>query len=531
MKNIKVLAPVLACLVICFSLFGCGNVTGGGGGGGGSSVAGTGVIWGRILNTSGVSLDGVTVSGGGKTGSTNQDGVFSLSGVAAGSNILVDFSKTNYISTQKSVQLATTGSTYITGNMTSWASQQAVTAASGGTVASSDGASLTINSNSLPSDGTAYIKYFNPTVTNELGAFPGAFLGRVGGVDTPIETFGFIAVEVLNGGAKIDLLPGATAEVKIPIAAAQASTAPATIELWSYNDTTGSWDLEGIATKEGSSPYWYRAVITHFSWWNADRRFDCAYVKGNVVNDIGEAVEGAIVYASGVAYEGILEVITNQWGSFEGLPVKYNELANVHAQKGTNSSNIITDSSIAESKPGDDIGTLVITGESIATITLTWGEHPHDLDSHFTGPTAEGQAARFHVYYGNKNPTGAKAWLDTDDVTSYGPEITTISRWREGMYRYCVHNYSGQSGGSIEASSAIITFVSTDGTRIYNVPTSNPSNYNTWKVFEVTVDSTGHITNISDINSFVSAESSTDMNVFAVPKSAFVIDAKEKTAK
>src|SRR5699024_5760152 len=34
-------------------------------------------------------------------------------------------------------------------------------------------------------------------------------------------------------------------------------------------------------------------------------------------------------------------------------------------------------------------------------IVLTWGETPRDLDSHLTGPKADG-SGRFHIYYGSK---------------------------------------------------------------------------------------------------------------------------------
>jgi len=41
MKNIRIFVPVIACLALCFFIFGCGSVTGGGGGGGGGGAAPT----------------------------------------------------------------------------------------------------------------------------------------------------------------------------------------------------------------------------------------------------------------------------------------------------------------------------------------------------------------------------------------------------------------------------------------------------------------------------------------------------------
>jgi hypothetical protein len=86
-------------------------------------------------------------------------------------------------------------------------------------------------------------------------------------------------------------------------------------------------------------------------------------------------------------------------------------------------------------------------------IVLTWGENPRDLDSHLVGPDAAG--GRFHVYYANRNPAGAGANLDVDDVSSFGPETITITEVHIGTYSYYVDWFSGtgtwaQSGARVE---------------------------------------------------------------------------------
>ncbi|MEM7658672.1 MAG: carboxypeptidase regulatory-like domain-containing protein, partial [Bacteroidota bacterium] len=73
-------------------------------------------------------------------------------------------------------------------------------------------------------------------------------------------------------------------------------------------------------------------------------------------------------------------------------------------------------------------------------IVLTWGATPSDLDSHLTGPLEGGN--RFHVYWLNRNPSGAQANLDVDDITSFGPETITILEQSPGVYRYSIHNFS-----------------------------------------------------------------------------------------
>jgi len=66
------------------------------------------------------------------------------------------------------------------------------------------------------------------------------------------------------------------------------------------------------------------------------------------------------------------------------------------------------------------------------------------------------------------------AVLDTDDTTSFGPEITTLALCLAGTYRYTVHNYSGSPG--IETSQAKGYLTLPDGSsQTVDVPTSNAS--------------------------------------------------------
>lgn len=86
---------------------------------------------------------------------------------------------------------------------------------------------------------------------------------------------------------------------------------------------------------------------------------------------------------------------------------------------------------------------------------LTWGYLPKDLDSHLITPNKE------MVYFGNKNPYGAGANLDVDDVTSYGPETITITDLQEGEYIYLVHNYSGYP--DLTVSDAVVQIYNEQG--------------------------------------------------------------------
>ncbi|HEY3221058.1 MAG TPA: carboxypeptidase regulatory-like domain-containing protein [Gemmatimonadales bacterium] len=103
-------------------------------------------------------------------------------------------------------------------------------------------------------------------------------------------------------------------------------------------------------------------------------------------------------------------------------------------------------------RTGIVVGGSAVSGQNVALssvgsstelrIVLTWGAQPSDLDSHLTGPTADG--GRFHVYWIDRGSLTGAPWaaLDHDDVTSYGPETITIVQQLSGVYRYSVHDYS-----------------------------------------------------------------------------------------
>ncbi|MDR1157383.1 MAG: S8 family serine peptidase [Oscillospiraceae bacterium] len=96
---------------------------------------------------------------------------------------------------------------------------------------------------------------------------------------------------------------------------------------------------------------------------------------------------------------------------------------------------------------GGQNGTItpVLAADQVRFV-LTWGEYPSDLDSHLFGPTLSG-AARLHTWYSVRthyDADGLAADLDVDDVTSYGPETTTIYRMRDGVYEFAVHDYTNR---------------------------------------------------------------------------------------
>ena len=124
-------------------------------------------------------------------------------------------------------------------------------------------------------------------------------------------------------------------------------------------------------------------------------------------------------------------------------------------------------------------------------IILTWGETPSDLDSHLTGPTPDD--SRFHIYYWQKTYAYSGityADLDLDDVTSYGPETTTIYQQIPGVYRFSVHDYTNRGSSystALSNSGAQVRLYSGDNlVATFNVPANQEGTL--WTVFEIDGD-------------------------------------------
>lgn len=138
---------------------------------------------------------------------------------------------------------------------------------------------------------------------------------------------------------------------------------------------------------------------------------------------------------------------------------------------------------------GDQNGTVTpVLAAGETRIILTWGALPTDLDSHFTGPLPSG--TRFHMYYplaGSESPWPTIVTLDHDDVTSYGPETTTLLSQIDGVYRFSVHDFSNRMSTASTALSnsnaSVRVYRGSSLVAVFNVPPGQAGTL--WAVFEM----------------------------------------------
>jgi len=175
------------------------------------------------------------------------------------------------------------------------------------TLEGSDGTSVSISAGSfVDSAGTPVNGNIEVTMTpvdvsrsTTLAAFPGEFSGIAENATTttPIVSFGAVEYSFKQNGQPVDLAPGKTADVLIPLyiqTNQDGSQIPlgASFPLWSLNKTTGIWQQQGNGTIVGTfnSPtaLAMQATVSSFGWWNCDVSMNAAQAIVTVIGQPGQ---------------------------------------------------------------------------------------------------------------------------------------------------------------------------------------------------------------------------------------------------
>lgn len=220
---------------------------------------------------------------------------------------------------------------------------------------------------------------------------------------------------------------------------------------------------------------------------------------GTVAGTIYEAITNQPVVVSGgsftlVTSDGHVAVVSGSSYTFENLPEGTYTVTITDERTNINESNrfVPTQFSIFS------LGGATISGQNCylsnsakagtATIVLTWGQYPRDLDSHLVGKDAAGQTHHIAYYDQTANITVERASsvsgsaydiyaneydlrLDVDDITSYGPETTSIYRCNneDPWFKFYVHNFSGNEGGTLFESNAQVVVTTSNSTRTFSI--------------------------------------------------------------
>ena len=476
-----------------------------------AAPAAVGTVSGKVVNaTTGLGVSDIQVTAGGVSVLSASDGTYTLPGVGAGAGVPVRFNGTAFAETVRNADVTAAATVTVDARLLPVGARVSVDAAAGGTVSLPSGPAQVV----LPpaglkrADGSAFTGTASVALTaiapaTDASLMPGSYTttgtGTSGPV-APIESFGAINVDISDAtGAPLNLAAGKTSTIRIPLSSRNPNP-PATIPLYWFNNATGHWVQEGTAALQGSFPnQYYEGTVSHFTSWNADFAYDYVMVTGCARDAAGAPVAGARIESDGIDYTGTSQAVTAADGSFT-IRLRPNSVATLTGRRDGSSSNTLsvatgaTNSTVSECL---QFGGTTGTGSGV-TIKLTWGAAPSDLDSHLWTPAGD------HVYYGNDGFLNTAPWaaLDVDDVSSYGPEVITITRLMVGTYRYSVNNYSGQGSAFISASGARVELnIPGRSVELFAPPSGDTSTTNWWNLFEFDVDASCSLT-LRRVNTF-----------------------------
>ncbi|MCA8943077.1 MAG: carboxypeptidase regulatory-like domain-containing protein [Planctomycetes bacterium] len=467
-----------------------------------------GTVSGLVADQAGAPLANVAVEVGSLATQTNEQGFFALSDVVPGEAV-ARFTRAGYVTNSKRVAVTARQNSQVALTLQVVGNTQTVDATQANTV-THRGGSVALPANGIVDaagqpvdDVVVQVTTMMPGDPNFEDSMPGDFVGVDGGTRVDLISYGVVDVELTDAsGNPLNLAAGQTADIEFPFP--PNDPGDATIPLWWFDDATGDWIREGDAVRDDGNGV-YRGTVTHFTPWNCDKGRPIATKVVRLVFE-GRPVVGTSVRLNGNGWAagGITDVNGEVTIRVSGnAPPLFPSSADVRIL--LPSGQWLT---LREDETMPDPGATLINVyteadgvvQNLASIVLQWGERPSDLDAHLTIPTE----LRSHVFFAARGALGSSpfAQLDTDDVTSFGPEIITVSQMLPGVYRYTVHNFSGNGSHPISDSGATITLVLLgQPTRVYTVPTENPSNGNYWAVFDLTVDGSGNVT-VTDINQF-----------------------------
>lgn len=248
---------------------------------------------GVVLSTDGSPVYGATVTIGTKTAQTNIKGIFAINNADVKENFAyVKVTKIGFVNGSRTM-VPTSGSNRINIMMIPATNTSTISSGSTATVSLPNGTKVKFDGSFKDTNGNAYNGNVNVAMyhlassnqyLNEL--MPGSFLANSSTGDARVmETYGMLHVQLTGASGQIlQIADGHTAEMTMAIDAAQISASPATIPLWSFNETTGIWQEEGSATKVGNV---YVGNVSHFSWWNCDAMSQQGILKVKVKNPVG----------------------------------------------------------------------------------------------------------------------------------------------------------------------------------------------------------------------------------------------------
>jgi hypothetical protein len=291
----------------------------------------TASLEGLVLDGNGMPVANASVtSGSGNSTATDMNGRFRFSNIKmSGRWGFVKVVKTGFFTGSRSIITNANASNFIEIELLSKTPVGDFSGASGGKIDLPSGSSVSFAGSAVvnaagnsPYTGNVhvYASYLDPTREGANRQMPGDLRGiSAAGRETGLQSYGMMVVELEgDGGEKLQIAPGRKASIRMAIPASLQGSAPASIPLWHFDDSTGKWMEEGSATRDGNN---YVGQVGHFSFWNCDAPCGIAYFQAHIKDQHGNPVAYAdLEFASEAS--GTRSGHTDQGGYVQGWLVK-----------------------------------------------------------------------------------------------------------------------------------------------------------------------------------------------------------------
>ncbi len=148
-------------------------------------------------------------------------------------------------------------------------------------------------------------------------AMPGRYTALNGDRIEPIESYGAVKFDLRSmDGRRLDLKPGAIANIRIPLAT-RSPNPPPTLPLYYFDEARQRWIEDGVATLAGDAAQrWYEGQVSHFTFWNADKAMEVVIFDDCAIDQHGRPWADLLVEASGIDYSGTEQARTDADGRF-----------------------------------------------------------------------------------------------------------------------------------------------------------------------------------------------------------------------
>lgn len=246
-------------------------------------------IQGRILDEHELPLAGASVTCGGKDTTTDVNGNFLLENVTVSEDAaVVGVSKTQYISGNRTLVVNPNSLHYVQIMLYEQQATATFSSTGGGTVNLPEGVLTVPANNVLQENNTAYsgiadvnYKYINPENDRFSDVMPGDLRGiNKAKKQLGLQCFGMMALELSGqNGEKLHLSKPVT--IKIAIPGSLQNSAPAQTPLWFFNVTSGYWEEDGVATRQGD---FYVANVKNPGFWQCAATYDLVKLQTKIVD-------------------------------------------------------------------------------------------------------------------------------------------------------------------------------------------------------------------------------------------------------